>query len=56
MKEQILLFDREEEIVSYIETEKILANDPIKQLSELSRCLFQICRQILGKNKVFFAL
>ena len=46
LAEQILLFDRENEIQSFVETEKLLSSNPIEQLTELSVALIKLSQRL----------
>ena len=53
-KEQLLLFDREEEMINYIEAEKILATDAVNQLTSLAFSLIKLSKELLTENKPLF--
>lgn len=38
-------------MINYIETEKILAPDPIKQLTALSLCLLKLGKSLMESNR-----
>jgi hypothetical protein len=51
LREQLLLFDKDLDITNYIETEKTLAENCEKQLTDLSFVLIKLCRELLANKK-----
>lgn len=54
--EQLLLFDCQQEMVNYVETEKILSSEPLKQLTDLSISLLRLGKQLLQERKPMLPL
>lgn len=46
LAEQIMLFDREPEIRSFVDTEKMLSSNPVEQLTELSVALIKLSQRL----------
>ena len=52
LAEQVQLFDSEEQIISYIETEKLLAHNVEEKLTELSKTLMLLSSPHFQKNRL----
>ena len=52
LAQQVQLFDSEEQIISYIETEKLLAHDVEEKLTQLSKTLMLISNSNFKKNQL----